>query len=128
MVFRGSSCSSTFIYRNKLHQEEMRWLIAIALMFPIIIISSCSIAEEKKECNIVSYCTKGTCQDGYEYSKFSCVDSKCVEKIFVADPCLGHYGTSECDDDSDCGIGGCSGEICGSKEKIKDIASICLYK
>lgn len=33
---------------------------------------------------------------------------------------------AECTQDQDCSTGGCSGEICGPKEKVKDIVTICL--
>lgn len=35
--------------------------------------------------------------------------------------------TVECASDSDCSTGGCSGQICGAKEKIKDIVTTCEY-
>lgn len=34
---------------------------------------------------------------------------------------------AECIQDQDCSTGGCSGEICGPKEKVKDIVTICVY-
>ena len=34
----------------------------------------------------------------------------------------------ECAADSDCGIGGCSGQICATNEKAKDIITTCEYK
>ncbi len=34
----------------------------------------------------------------------------------------------ECNNDSDCNIGGCSSQICGNKGKIKDIITTCEYK
>ncbi len=41
----------------------------------------------------------------------------------------GHIATSvECHTDRDCATGGCSGEICGPKEKVKNIMSACVYK
>lgn len=35
---------------------------------------------------------------------------------------------SECSKDSDCATGGCSGEICTTKEEAKKVASICIYE
>jgi eight-cysteine-cluster-containing protein len=35
---------------------------------------------------------------------------------------------SECVDDSDCAIGGCSGEICANKEIAKEIVTPCIWK
>lgn len=34
----------------------------------------------------------------------------------------------ECQRDSDCSTGGCSGEICGPEEKMKKLTTICIYK
>ncbi|RLI93229.1 MAG: hypothetical protein DRO89_00590 [Candidatus Altiarchaeales archaeon] len=34
----------------------------------------------------------------------------------------------ECTQDSDCGTGGCSGQICGLKERVKDIITTCEYR
>ncbi|MBS3098323.1 eight-cysteine-cluster domain-containing protein [Candidatus Woesearchaeota archaeon] len=34
----------------------------------------------------------------------------------------------ECITDTDCGIGGCSGQICGQKDKVKDIITICEWR
>lgn len=36
--------------------------------------------------------------------------------------------TVECRSDNDCATGGCSGEICGPKEKVKNIVTACIYK
>ena len=35
--------------------------------------------------------------------------------------------TVECSSDLDCATGGCSGQICGVKEKVKDIITTCEY-
>src|SRR3989338_10263002 len=35
---------------------------------------------------------------------------------------------TECAYDSDCATGGCSGQICGEKEKVKEIVTTCEYK
>ncbi|AIF70053.1 hypothetical protein PAP_08325 [Palaeococcus pacificus DY20341] len=35
---------------------------------------------------------------------------------------------SECQSDSDCAAGGCSGEICTTRENAKEIVSICVYR
>ena len=34
----------------------------------------------------------------------------------------------ECRSDSDCTAGGCSSQICGNKDKIKDVITTCEYK
>lgn len=34
----------------------------------------------------------------------------------------------ECITNSDCATGGCSGEICGPKDKVKNILSTCIMK
>lgn len=34
---------------------------------------------------------------------------------------------AECTQDQDCATGGCSGEICGPKEKVKEIVTVCIY-
>ena len=34
---------------------------------------------------------------------------------------------NECTKDSDCGTGGCSGEICGVKGQVEQIFSACVY-
>lgn len=38
-------------------------------------------------CASDSGCPRGTCPDGGTFQKFSCVDGKCNELVFVADPC-----------------------------------------
>ena len=34
----------------------------------------------------------------------------------------------ECNNDNDCGTGGWSNKICGKKDQVKDIRTICDYK
>jgi eight-cysteine-cluster-containing protein len=34
----------------------------------------------------------------------------------------------ECTNDSDCGTGGCSGQVCGLKDMVKDIITTCEYR
>jgi len=34
----------------------------------------------------------------------------------------------ECSNNNDCGTGGCSSQICGQKDQVKDIRTICDYK
>jgi eight-cysteine-cluster-containing protein len=34
----------------------------------------------------------------------------------------------ECTQDPDCGTGGCSGQICGLKEKVEDVVTTCEYR
>ena len=36
--------------------------------------------------------------------------------------------TTECTQDSDCGTGGCSGEICGLKKTAEKTITACIYK
>lgn len=33
---------------------------------------------------------------------------------------------TECREDQDCSTGGCGGEICGPKEKVKNVVTICI--
>jgi len=82
------------------------------------------------ECNLSSDCERGICPDGYEYNKYSCTDNICYENKFIADPCLNHYGTAvnDCSIDADCAAGGCSGQICGKKDAVKDIITTCEFK
>lgn len=35
---------------------------------------------------------------------------------------------AECSADADCGTGGCSGQVCGQKDKVKGIITTCEYK
>ena len=35
---------------------------------------------------------------------------------------------TECKTENDCAIGGCSNQICGQKDKIKDTITTCEYK
>jgi heavy-Cys/CGP-CTERM domain protein len=35
---------------------------------------------------------------------------------------------TQCAADSDCGIGGCSGELCGAKAEVKDVLTACVYQ
>ena len=35
---------------------------------------------------------------------------------------------AECRDDNDCSIGGCSSQVCGEKNEIKNIITTCEYK
>lgn len=34
----------------------------------------------------------------------------------------------ECTSDSDCAVGGCSGQLCGPKDEVKDIATTCEWR
>jgi len=34
---------------------------------------------------------------------------------------------TECTSDSECTIGGCSGEVCTTKDKAKDLVTTCIY-
>ena len=41
---------------------------------------------------------------------------------------LADYEGLECYNDSDCDIGGCSSQICGNKNEVKDIITTCEYR
>ncbi len=43
------------------------------------------------ECVDDSNCPLGTCADGYKYQKSACMNYKCMDLNFFADPCMGHY-------------------------------------
>ncbi len=45
----------------------------------------------------------------------SCVQEKKVSNV-------------ECTSDNDCGVGGCSGQVCGLKDKVKDIITTCEFR
>ena len=99
------------------------------LIIALLILFACSKEPVQKACNLVSDCPKETCQDGYEYNKFSCTGNKCVELMFFADPCLNHYvEDSGCASDSDCTTGGCSGQICGKRGIVEDAITTCEFK
>ena len=109
--------------------------IKIALSFLLIavlfLLVACSKDSTQKEqpCNLASDCPQGICPDEYEYNKFSCSDNKCVENVFIADPCLNHYlEGDECNSDSDCATGGCSGQVCGKRGVIEGIITTCEFK
>jgi heavy-Cys/CGP-CTERM domain protein len=34
---------------------------------------------------------------------------------------------AQCAADSDCGIGGCSGELCGAKGEVEQVMTACVY-
>ena len=103
-------------------------ILLFALLLFLIVLAACSI--KKNECNLSSDCERGICPDGYEYNKYSCTDNICYENKFIADPCLNHYGTAvnDCSIDADCAAGGCSGQICGKKDAVKDIITTCEFK
>lgn len=106
-------------------------IIIITLLLFLPILYSCSMAnkDNKISCNIISDCPKAVCPDGYKYNKYSCSDNACIENIFIQDPCSNHYGTEqECNLDSDCGIGGCSGQICGKKGIIENTVTTCEFR
>ena len=88
----------------------------VILIVLLVLVSGCNLNKE-------TY-VKGKCLDGYEYNKEVCKDGKCNVIMYFADPCLNH----ECKTDSDCGTGGCSGEICGQKDKVKEIRTTCEFR
>ena len=107
--------------------------VKIALSFLLIavlfLLVACSKDSTQKVCNLASDCEKGICPDGYEYNKFSCAEKKCVELQFFADPCLNHYVEDlGCTSNSDCTIGGCSGQVCGKKGVIEGTITTCEFK
>jgi len=103
-------------------------------------------------------CIDGRCVWGCGECSLSLCDCKCYLKGETPEEktgkicginCLGEFNVSgceyrngkcveiykeiketdiECTQDSDCGTGGCSGQICGLKEKVKDIITTCEYK
>ncbi len=104
-------------------------ILFFLLLASLSLIAACSKVEANKACSLASDCEKGICQDGYEYNKFSCSDNKCVENVFIADPCLNHYLENEkCNSGSDCVTGGCSGQICGKKGSVENIITTCEFK
>lgn len=54
-------------------------------------------------------------------SKCGCVKNQCKEVVY-GEP------KPECTTDLDCATGGCSGQICGLKEKVKDIITTCEWR
>lgn len=38
------------------------------------------------------------------------------------------YSNIECSSDLDCGTGGCSGQVCTTKEKAADLVTTCEYR
>lgn len=96
--------------------------------------------EEEIECDAVTPCSKGyECVKLPDKTSPTCVteetlqspeykDCAIAESYPVQLICPRINSGDGCESDSDCEIGGCNGEICGSKESIKDVASICLYK
>lgn len=53
--------------------------------------------------------------------KLSCKENKC-QRISVK------HVFGECSKDSDCIVGGCSGQICGLKEEVEGMITTCEYK
>jgi hypothetical protein len=43
------------------------------------------------ECVEDGNCPLGTCPDGYQYQKASCLNNACRDLNFFADPCMNHY-------------------------------------
>ena len=59
--------------------------------------------------------------------KWTCVDGDCVWKcnaLPITPPLL----PNTCLDDADCATGGCSSEVCGLKEDVEGIMTICIYQ
>ena len=52
---------------------------------------------------------------------------RCEEQIKEKPVDIVDIKDTECSSDSDCATGGCSGQICGEKEKVKDIVTTCEY-
>ncbi|MBN2014599.1 MAG: DUF333 domain-containing protein [Candidatus Altiarchaeota archaeon] len=59
------------------------------------------------------------CLQQYNVSGCEYRNGRCVE-VYEEPP--------ECSNDSDCGTGGCSGQVCGLKEIVKDIITSCEYR
>ncbi len=91
--------------------------VVIFLIIVIFFLSGCKSKE--------TYVT-AKCSDGFEYNKEICKNNKCEDIKYFADPCLGHY-EKECNSDLDCGVGGCSGQICGRKDEVKYIITTCSF-
>ena len=47
--------------------------------------------------------------------------------LFIS-ACANQKLNVECNTDSDCSAGGCSGQVCASKDKASDIITTCEYK
>lgn len=48
--------------------------------------------------------------------------------VFVLSGCKAVDSGAECSADDDCGVAGCSGQICATKEKAPDIITTCEWK
>ena len=110
----------------------MKLTLAALIILAMIsmLLAACSITKNIKfSCNLAADCPVGVCQDGYKYTQFDCVNNKCSQRQFFADPCLNHYiRDAECASDSDCTSGGCSNQVCGKKESIKGLITTCEFK
>ena len=82
--------------------------------------NQCLVKEEipeERECATEQDCIdSGKCSVGLECT---CYQNRCY---------AGLVAEEECATDLDCGTGGCSGQICGTKDKVKDIVTTCEWK
>lgn len=60
---------------------------------------------------------------GYTYKRY--ITLLIISIILIG--CKARKTELECTSDDDCGIGGCSGQICGPKERVSDIITTCQW-
>ncbi len=61
--------------------------------------------------------------------ELKCINNGCKRVATAFPPTVppSFFGP-ECSADADCGTGGCSGQICGQKDKVQGIITTCEYK
>ena len=49
--------------------------------------------------------------------------------MYFADPCFVHNENRiECNSNEDCGIGGCSAQVCGKKGEVEKVITTCEFR
>jgi len=99
----------------------------LIFLFLVFFISSC--VKENNNPDNLEKCPKGICDDGHEYKAYNFVNERCIPIMYFADPCLNHKDDkAECNSDNDCGIGGCSAQLCGKKREVEKVITTCEIK
>jgi len=132
----------------------MRNIIYLALLIATFLLLGCAMQQsiiksgpeqpiggKEIECDATIPCKEGyECVKLPENTKPTCVLPEVLESDKYKDCRVAEsyppqiicpqtrFSGEGCESDFDCDIGGCNGEICGNKDSIKNIASICLYK